>query len=92
MKTVPIKPVTCPGCDFTYNFAGAATGQKGQPKPGHFVICFKCGQILTFNLDLTVTIPSTDELAGLKKRSPFLYDQISAASAAVRKQRKTELN
>jgi len=92
VKTVHIKAITCPGCAFTYEMAGAATGQKGQPKPGHFGCCMKCGQVLIFTEALSVAIPTTDQLTGLAQRNPFLFDQITAMSAKVKKQNQLEQN
>ena len=84
MHHVQIK-ITCPTCGFSL------TGAR-KPKPGHWGICLKCGEILIFNDQLVMLVPTLEQFAGLAARSPFMHASLIAAQAAIRKHQQTQQN
>jgi hypothetical protein len=66
LKTTRVKPNHCPACKEPVD---AATGvePKTKPKPDDISFCWKCGQVLLYNADLTSRIPSQRELDDIKQ-------------------------
>lgn len=69
----------CPTCNTSLN---AATGVDTDAKPenGDISICFGCGEILTFNDDLTLSKISEKMLTEIQSEAPDTYLSIKRMS------------
>lgn len=81
MKTINTPESFCPSCGKRFDQASSAFGES-TPKPDDITICIRCGQVMLFNLDMTVRLPDEDELADLDAAT---LEEISEAQVAIRK-------
>lgn len=81
-----IPPCQCPVCGYHVDSAADIEGDS-QPSPGDVSICFKCGEILVFNPDLT---QSQAPLDSLLKLSPKQRDLLTKAQKMIRRERYVE--
>ena len=74
-----IKTHRCPSCDTPIT---SATGVEGDEKPneGDISICFSCGEILTFNKDLTHDKITEEKLVEIKDSEPEQHKMIMELS------------
>lgn len=89
MKTVRIKEIRCPECQMTYNLA-AHFGVAKQPQPGHFALCFFCGELLVFDQEMKAILPTSEQISELEKK--VVWPHLVSAQAMIRQQRKNEGN
>lgn len=73
----------CPSCDIPLT---AATGVENENKPeeGDISICFNCGEILTFNVDLTQSKISYEKLLEIKTTAPEEFLMIKKISQQIK--------
>ena len=61
MKTHIIPLSKCPFCGNKKLDLAAPVTKDEAPVPGDFTVCFKCGGLLLFDLDLQLRKPTEDE-------------------------------
>jgi hypothetical protein len=65
----------CPNCGQRIEAASSEHGSL--PQPGDINVCLYCGELLTFNPDMTIRRPTPEEIAEYKKQ-PGLWDEITS--------------
>lgn len=62
----PLPMCQCVVCGYSFDCATKADLPREQrPRPGDFSLCMKCGEIYVFNPDMTVRIPTIDDMLTL---------------------------
>lgn len=57
-----IKPCACPVCDYYLDCTANANKETDPPKPGDFSVCFKCGALLRWNLEMDMKEATPEDL------------------------------
>jgi RNase P subunit RPR2 len=64
----------CPTCNYKMDRAAGLTGLE-IPEEGCSGICFNCGEILVFNKDLSLRLPTAEELDEASKIEKLVMAQ-----------------
>ena len=79
----PLVESRCPQCDYTLTGATIIEGEDQKPEPGDSSVCLNCGQILTYEADLTLRKASIDEVRELMEQ-PQAWAVIEKAQLLIR--------
>lgn len=74
-RAFPIPPFSCLGCGELQR--SIATVEPLEEIEGHIAVCSSCYQIMIFNVEATVRLPTEEELSELSKDEAFtmlMYD------------------
>ena len=63
LKTVRMRPATCPYCRATITAASSAAGAT--PTPGDVTVCLYCGRVLAFTDALALRVATPADLGAL---------------------------
>ncbi len=68
MADVPITGLSCPYCGYVGD--RAMTTEKGvdRPKPGHYIVCMRCGQVGRVTPEMSLRALTLAEIAVLPAR------------------------
>ena len=61
----PLIESHCPRCNYKLTGATIAHGTDQKPEPGDTSVCLNCGQILTYEPDLSLRKATASEVRGL---------------------------
>ena len=81
-KNLPLSK--CPTCGYSFNDATMIGDEYAVPRPGDLSVCFKCGEALVFQPDLSLVIADLDSFEGLE---PVEHDLMSSLQFKIRKER-----
>ena len=70
-----VKRDECPACFYQIECATAAGGGENRPGPGDFSVCLNCAELLRYDDQLNLYIPSEDEMAELDSEAKALIDR-----------------
>lgn len=71
----PLPMSTCPTCGYQVDAATHPVNDKAVPKPGDLSLCMKCGELMTFNDDMTLRLSSIEDVMGLKPEENNLLER-----------------
>jgi len=83
----PLVESRCPQCDYKLTGAMIAHGVDQKPEPGANSVCLNCGQLLTYQADLTLRKITPLELRELMDQ-PEAWAKIEKAQMFIRRRGK----
>jgi hypothetical protein len=79
----PLVESRCPQCDYKLNAATKLAGEEGKPEEGDNCVCLNCGQVLTYQADLTLRKATAYEIRDLLTE-PEAWRVIETVQTAIR--------
>jgi hypothetical protein len=80
----PLPVSTCPVCGYQMDAATCPGNDEARPGPGDVGLCFKCGEVMTFQEDKTLRLATLTDLGTLSEVESKLLTQ---AQALIREKR-----
>lgn len=74
----PIPISLCPSCGYTVDHANGAF-HNNAPKVGDISICIACGQLLFFDSQMRIRLPTTQEIEKLTKTERQIIARVVVA-------------
>lgn len=73
---MPIRhePRACPHCGAANRCSSDGRLSDAKPKPGDASLCAGCGELAVYQADLSLRLPTADELASFEVEEPLLLD------------------
>lgn len=59
----------CPQCGYKMDASTKVHGEEATPEEGDASVCINCGQVLTYQADLTLRKATADEIRGLMENA-----------------------
>ena len=81
-KNHPLPEQTCEVCGYKFDCAMGTGSQR--PRPGDYSVCLKCGEIYTYQPDMTMRVPTLMELMELDAETSR---QLELVQTKIREQR-----
>lgn len=72
---------TCPTCGYVMNASSCADTDPRPPEPGDISLCLCCGELLVFDQEMLLRVPSIGEIMDF---SPANYEMIERTQRAIR--------
>lgn len=85
MKSHRLAPALCPHCGYLMDAASGIDG-KGDPVPGDWSLCLRCGGALLFDADLRPALPPLGAFEALKWESPRVFAKMMRGRELVQQQ------
>lgn len=81
----PLPVCKCPVCSHVLDSATGVPGQgDARPKPGDLSVCLKCGEVLEFAADMSITVASVASLMALDATGAAMLEK---AQRLIRRER-----
>lgn len=78
----------CPACNYKLDAASVAHGDDDAPKGGDMSVCLNCGQVLTYQPDLTLRKANAAEIRELMTAAPAAWATIEKAQLFIQRRGK----
>lgn len=75
----PLIESHCPACNYKLTGATVAHGDDNAPKAGDMSVCLNCGQVLTYQDDLSLRKSNAAEIRELMTAAPEAWATIEKA-------------
>ena len=73
---IPIPEAECPVCRYRVDVARIVEGKQFKANPGDMSLCARYGELLVFEPDMTLRIPTLTELIELPAEASRLIDKV----------------